>query len=326
MPRIVYLLLSEGGIAGGHKMILRHVETLRDLGFNAVCYIGTGSKVPGWFDHDAPLELGTPVRPDDIVVLPDDAPVSIKTVLDARLRGLIITQNPYNFAVASFDIVDQFPPSRFPHFIAVGERLAATVRRVYPSAEVSVVPCFADERIFRPAAAKSFTIVSAPRKRPLEAKVIYQMFRRMHPEHSDLNWSPQEGVTETQMAEQLASSSLFLSLSRLESVGMTPLEAMASGCVCAGFAGVGGLEYATEENGFWVPDDDCEAAADAVARAAALVKSGGEPLRRHLASARETAQAWSYARFRTALERVWMQLAPEARLSGGSLAPGLSEA
>ena len=29
MPRIVYLLLSEAGMAGGHKMILRRVETLR---------------------------------------------------------------------------------------------------------------------------------------------------------------------------------------------------------------------------------------------------------------------------------------------------------
>jgi hypothetical protein len=326
MPRIVYLCLSGGGIAGGHKMILRHVETLRDLGFDAVCYIGAQSKVPWWFDHDAPLELGTPIKPDDIVVLPDDGPVSIKTVVDAKLRGLIFTQNPYNFAATSFDIVDQFPPARFPHFIAVGERLAATVRRVYPQAEVSVVPCFADERVFRPAGAKDLTIVSAPRKRPLEAKVIQQMFRRFHPEHSDLIWSPQQDVTEIQMAAKLAGSSLFLSLSRLESVGMTPLEAMASGCVCAGFAGVGGLEYATEENGFWVPDDDCEAAADAVARAAALVKSGGDPLRRHLAAARETAEAWSYARFRTALERVWMQLAPEARLSDGTAPTGLSVA
>lgn len=320
MPRIVYLLLSEGGIAGGHKMILRHVETLRELGFDAVCYIGAESKAPWWLSHEAPLEFGTSIRPDDIVVLPDDAPVAMNAVLNSKLRAMIFSQNPYYFAASGFNAVDKFPAARFPRFIAVGERLAATIRRVYPQALVDVVPCFADERRFRPAEAKTFTLAAAPRKRELEAKAIYQFFRRIHPAHADLEWRQLSNVTESQMADGLATASLCLSLSRLESVGMTTLEAMASGCVCAGFTGVGGLEYATPDNGFWVADDDCEAAADALAQAAALVKAGGAPLRRRLDAGYETARAWSYARFRDALEQVWMRLAPEARLSDRPLA------
>ncbi len=100
---------------------------------------------------------------------------------------------------------------------------------------------------------------------------------------------------------------------------MTTLEAMAAGCVCAGFTGVGGDEYATPDNGFWVPNEDCEAAADALALAADLSQTGGAPLRLMLEAGHETARQWSYAAFRVALEEVWMRLAPEARLREGPL-------
>jgi glycosyltransferase involved in cell wall biosynthesis len=321
MPRIVYVLMSDGGIAGGHKMILRHVETLRDLGFDAVCYIGAQSKTPAWLSHKVPLELGTPVRPDDILVIPDDATEALGLTQKTQLRTVIFSQNPYYFASTSFDVVGQYAADRLPVFISVGRRLAATIGRAFPQARVELVPCFADERVFRPADSKSPTVAFAPRKRPREAKAIRGFFRRLHPEHAELGWRELLNATETEVAQGLSSASLFLSLSRLESVGMTTLEAIASGCVCAGFTGVGGWEYATDDNGFWVPEDDCEAAADAVARAADLVRTGGAPLKHCLDASRETASQWSYATFRAALEEVWMRLAPEARLREGPLDP-----
>jgi glycosyltransferase involved in cell wall biosynthesis len=94
---------------------------------------------------------------------------------------------------------------------------------------------------------------------------------------------------------------------------MTTLEAMASGCLCAGFTGIGGDEYATPDNGFWAPEDDCEAAADALAEAAAVAAEGGAELARRLEAGFETARAWSYAVFLQRLETVWMGIAPEAR-------------
>lgn len=319
MPRIVYLLLSAGGIAGGHKMAVRHVETLRELGFDAICYIGVEGKAPSWLTYKAPLEFGSPVKPDDILVLPDDADTALRTTLDSDLRTMVFSQNPFNFAAKTFDIVAQFPAARFPPMIAVSGGLAATIRRAFPRAQVEIVPCFADERIFRPAAHKVPAVAFAPRKRPLEAAAIRALFSRLYPRHQDLSWKALSGAHEDAVAAAFASSSLCLSLNRLESVGMTTLEAMASGCVCAGFTGVGGREYATQDNGFWVPDDDCEAAADALARAADLVRAGGAPLQRVRDAARATAEQWSYARFRTALEAVWMRLAPEARLRDGPL-------
>jgi glycosyltransferase involved in cell wall biosynthesis len=319
MPRIVYVLLSDGGIAGGHKMILRHVETLRDLGFDAVCYIGAQSKAPSWLDYKVPLEFGTPVKADDILVIPEDAHDALRTAFEAKLRTLAFSQGCYSFAASTYEILDHLPPSQFPPIIAVAPRQANLIRRAYPQAKVEVVPCFADERIFRPAAQKKAAVALVPRKRPLEASAIRGFFRKFHPAHAELGWASLAAASESAVAATFAASTLFLSLSRLESVGLTPLEAMASGCVCAGFTGVGGWEYATPDNGFWAPEDDCEAAADALARAADLVRAGGAPLHRMIEAGRETAEQWSYARFREALEAAWMRLAPEARLRNGPL-------
>jgi hypothetical protein len=300
-------------------MILRHVETLRDLGFDAHCYVGVGSQAPQWLAHRAPLELATPLRPDDIVVLPDDADDAMRTMAAADQRTVVFSQNPYNLAAKTVADLERFPAARFPPFIAVSPGLAATLRRLYPAAQVEVVRCFADERVFRPGLGARQGVVIVPRKRPLEAAAIRNLFHRLHPEHAALAWTQLAGATEAAVAAALQRSALHLSLSRLESVGMTTLEAMASGCLCAGFLGVGGREYATAENGFWVADDDCEAAADALAEAADVARSGGAALERPLEAGYETARQWSYAAFRPELEAAWMRLAPDARVRNGPL-------
>ncbi|MDB5419677.1 MAG: hypothetical protein JWP50_3096 [Phenylobacterium sp.] len=319
MARIIYFAFPSGAVQGGQKMLFRHVETLRALGFDAVCCIGSQNVPPTWFEHAAPVVRGhMDLEDDDILVAPDDEPNFLARLAPLRARAVVISQNPYIFSALSLGAMAQFTAERFPPFIVVGPAQAVLLRRLYPRARVEVVPCFADERRFAPAAQVS-AVAYVPKKRPLEAASIQGLFKALHPEHADLAWQELESATEAEVARTLGAAGLFLSLNRLESVGLAPLEAMASGCLCAGFTGVGGLEYATPENGFWVPDEDCEAAADALARAADLLGSGGAPLRATLEAGRETAARWSYAAFRAALEETWMRLAPEARLRNGPL-------
>ncbi|MDB5442082.1 MAG: hypothetical protein JWP73_458 [Phenylobacterium sp.] len=319
MARLLYFAFPTGGVQGGQKMILRHVEALRGLGFDATCVTGPQNVVPEWFEHRAPIITAYELRQDDILVLPDDAHDALRKAAALPHRRVVFAQNPYIMAALSLSAMDGFAADRFPPFIAVGRGLAGLINRLYPQAQVELVPCFADERTFRPRGPKRAAIAYVPKKRPLEAKVIPGLFERLHPRHRDLDWTQIEKASERRVADVFAESSLLLSLSRLESVGMTPLEAMACGCVCAGFTGVGGGEYATTDNGFWVPDDDCVAAADALAEAADVVKAGGPALQRRIEAGRETAARWSYAVFRAALEEVWMRLAPEARLQDGPL-------
>lgn len=320
MARILYLLIYQSGLAGGHKMTVRHVETLRELGFDAALLIGGGSTAPIWFEHQVPMlhAASATIRPDDVVVIADDATDALLTNLKRPERAVVFAQNGYHFAGAGFATLDRFPPERFPAIIACCPSLAAMLRRGYPDASIDVVRCFADERRFAPGVKRPL-IVHTPRKRPLEVRAIAGFFTKYHPRHAALPWQGLTDRTEREVAKAMGEGGLFLSLSRLEGGAMTTLEAMASGALCAGFTGIGGMDYATAENGFWVGEDDCVAAADALAQAADVLLSGGAGLKAMLEASRETARHWSHAVFKDELEQCWMRLAPEARISAGPI-------
>lgn len=312
--RILYVHLVNPRIAGGQKMVVRHVEALNALGFEAACTADVGVDLPPWFEHDAPIVRAGGISPEDVVVVPEDGVNALKAVLASPARRIVVLcQNPYYLATTGLELIAAHL-DRFAALLTVGPRHAALTARLFPQAVVEQVRCFADERVFQPGE-KRDAAAYAPRKRPLEAQAIRAFHRRLRPDQP-LGWMQIENAREAQVAEALGQAGVYLSLSRLESVGMTTLEAMASGCVCAGFTGVGGAEYATPENGFWAPEDDCVAAADALAAAVDLWRTGGAPLQAMLEAGYETARAWSYAAFRQELEAVWMRLAPEARRGG----------
>jgi hypothetical protein len=319
MSRIVYLGFPNGEIAGGQKMILRHVEALRDLGFDAVLWRLAANVMPSWLDHRVPVEVDSAFRPDDVLVVPSDAPNAIRHLAGLQQRAIVFCQNQYSFAAVGLGPVDLLAARGAPSFITPGRTCGEAVRRLYPEADVEVIPCFVDERIFKPGQAARPAVAYSPRKRPTEAQAIRGFLSKHRPEHAALAWTRIENARETEVAQMLAASSVFLSLSRFESVGMTPLEAMAAGCVCAGFTGLGGREYATEANGFWAGEDDLEEAADALGLAIDLALAGGAALEAYRAAAQATATQWSYAKFRLALEASWMRLAPGARLKAGPL-------
>ena len=319
MPRILYTLMSNGFPQGGHKVAIRHVETLRELGFDARCYVPRALKNPSWLEHQAAIEVQSPVRPDDIIVIPDDDPIVMQDCIRKQIRTIIFVQNPFSFAASkAFELIDKFSVANPPSFIAVGERLEQSLLKSFPNISTEFIPCFADERLFQPAWPKRKIIAFSPRKRMLEARAIRNIFQRRYSDHADFKWAEIVNRRETEVAAIFKNAGVFLSLSRLESVGMTPLEAMACGCVCAGFNGIGGREYATPDNGFWVEEDDCEAAVDALNVAVDLVLTGGAALRRRVHAGYETAAQWSFAKFRNKLEDVWNRLAPEARHLQGS--------
>lgn len=321
MPsRIVYPIYSGGGLQGGHKTILRHVEALREMGFEAVAYTGVDNVVPSWFDHKVPVLVAETIDPKrDIVAMPDDSYRSLKQIAGYDLRIVVFVQAQFNVAAKGMEVLDLFRPEWFPILLTVSPATAHTMSRIYPQATVRMVRAFADERIFRPGAARQDAIALSPRKRPTETSIIRNLFPRFHPRHAELPWRAVERAHEREVAEVFGSSTLFLALSRLESLGMTPLEAMACGCVCAGFLGIGGRDFATPENGFWVPDDDCVAAVDALAEAADLVRTGGAALEARLEAGYETARHWSRAVFLRELEAFWMEFAPGARIKDGPL-------
>src|SRR5262249_4633200 len=115
-----------------------------------------------------------------------------------------------------------------------------------------------------------------------------------------------------EIAQRLGESTLYLSLARFESFGLSTLEALASGCLVAGFTGLGGRDYATAQNGFWAAEDDCLECVDQLTRAVRLMVEGGEQYRAMVEAAQGAAEYYNRARFQSRLLDCWRALAPDA--------------
>jgi glycosyltransferase involved in cell wall biosynthesis len=115
-------------------------------------------------------------------------------------------------------------------------------------------------------------------------------------------------LSESEVARILGESALYLSLCRHEALPLSALEALASGCVVAGFTGFGGRDYATSANGFWADEDDCLAAVDQLAQATRLVVDGGDRHRCLVQNALRTAAAYNPDRFVRQLTECWRNL------------------
>lgn len=305
MSRIVYVAPRPGSNTGGNKIIFRHVEALQALGYDAVVRSPAPLAPPTWFSHTAAMEdTSRPIDDDDILVIAEDAQIVLSRCAKRPNRKVIFCQNTYAMAGNGFASLPNDVRANYRTFMACNTGVAGFIARYFDYETISVVPAFADDRIFRPAP-KGPVIACTPRKRPAEYKAIRYMFARLYTGPTLWTWEALETATEFDTAAAMGRASLFLSLARMEAHSITILEAMASQCLIAGFTGIGPREYTTPINGFWVDEDDCEAAAVALVQAAILADRGGGPaaLMRHSAGA--TAARWTHAGFVETLSSFW---------------------
>jgi glycosyltransferase involved in cell wall biosynthesis len=304
MPRIVYVVLGTGTPRGGHKMALRHVETLRGLGFDAVAWIQAEAPLPSWLGHGAPIQHGGGFQADDVLVLPEDAPTGLRFFGSLPQSKVVFCQNHFSAAAAGLGPLLVEEGLRFADYIACSQTVAGWLARFMPHESIEVVPAFADERLFRPAT-KVLSVACAPSKRQSEFRAIQFMLRRLGQGGAGWRWCVIQDKSEAEVVAIMGEASLYLSLSRFEGLGMTTLEAMASGCIPVGFTGLGGREYATPVNGVWIEEDDVVACAEALARTMALVEAEHPAVLQMRAAAEETAGRYSHAVFATALDTFW---------------------
>ncbi|AMO25095.1 hypothetical protein GCM10027034_04570 [Ramlibacter solisilvae] len=291
MPRVVYLSWPVSEIAGGIKVAFQHVEMLNEGGIEAVVASAEGER-PAWFQTSAPVIRFDAIADDDVLVFPENNAQFLAMFASRRQPKVVFCQNPFlvhqglagrlsyaeygvSFIMAPSHSVLQFCTDRFP-----GMKLAYT-------------PFCIDESRFVFTRQKTLQIACAPRKRMMETGAIMDLLRAAHPDLRDVPWVYMHGATEAQVAEAMAGSAVFLSLARLEAHGMTALEAMAAGCIVAGFTGLaGGTDSATVRNGLWAQEDDVPGCVAQLARAVRLARDGGLAYRVMIEEGRRTAHEY----------------------------------
>lgn len=306
--RIVFLCAPASKINGGIKYTFRMAESLRRDGFEAVV-CEKGSLRPAWFDSAAPiigLDSLQP-QPGEALVLPEDQPDLLKHLADWPQRKIIYCQNPFYAAFSALGC-NSFADYGVSALLCGSLSIMDYAAQRHPDVPRYHVPCSVDSALFKPHAPKSPIIALLPRKRPVEAAYLQDMFRSQYPQWHHVAWQEIGAAHEQDVAAALGKAAVFLSLSRLESFGLTPLEAMAAGCLVAGFTGIGGREYATAQNGFWAAEDDFPACLHGLDHALTLWQQGGATLTNHLTAGQTTAASYTPETFAAATRQAWTSI------------------
>ncbi len=308
--RVIFILEPFDEPFGGVATIYRHAEILAQHGISAFVALREKPKVDFYGSH-VPLIVHGGVMPaqlGDVYVIPEGFSSWVRALALAPLpvKRLMFCQNQYGLPFTAS------PNLGFAEFgvhgvIASSEAVRSFVGDLYGLTEIPLIPYALDTGIFFPTPVKRRQIAFMPRKLPRDAAFIQNAFRRRHVRYANVPWVAISKVTQRESAAILAESDVFLSLSHQESFGLPPLEAMACGCLVAGYHGDGGREYMTTENGWWAETGDWKACVDGLAAALDLLHSGGNPLTARRAAMAATVIRYSPARMESALLDFWRQ-------------------
>jgi hypothetical protein len=240
MSGIVFVLTPDlDSPIGGIKVHYQMVDALNAAGRQAFVVHGRPGFRCTWFANKTAVVAAESavIRANDVVVVPEEWVQHIPHL--PSVEKVIFNQNAYTTFLWG-------EPWR-----AIRDIYRRT--HVFPTVASVVVRQAIDPATFHSGDPKTRSIAYMPRKRPDEAKEVLAILgARGALEGWELE--PIVKRSEAETAEILRRASVFLSFSHREGYGLPPAEALASGCVVAGFHGFGGRDISP--HALWVPDGD----------------------------------------------------------------------
>lgn len=278
--RITYAAPISHQPVGGIRILHRHVELLKDAGYNSVIWHTDDSTTSAWFESSAPVVVGDTLSLDhtDTLVIPeslvctgiDPAPGCRKVIYN---QGHLLTFA--NTTASEFPLWDPPPPMWVSSLMS--RDVLCRLKDALPICGIKYVPHSIDTDLFQPSTVRERKIAWMPRKRPLESKVLHSLFASDN-RFKGIELRPIDGSTERQTAAELATTSVFIPLGLGEGFGLPTAEALASGCVVVGYAAGGGAELFKAPGTYLTPESDVIAVVEHVAKVIANPPSSKERL------------------------------------------------
>jgi len=292
--RIIFFLAPFTVPFGGVATILDHVRVLSQNGISAWVAMPEQPTLD-FYQTDAPTivyreSLG--VSEADICVFPEGLLGYNQALKGRPAKRLMFCQNQYYLPFSARADLG-FSEFHLDGVIASSIAVQSCLEDLYGLQNIPLIPYAIDPSAYARESNKKRQIAFMPRKLGDYVSFIHATFVRMYPDYSDVPWVAIHQMTRREAAKVLSESAIFLSLSDKESFGLPPLEAMASGCVVAGFHGDGGREYMNEGNGWWAETGDWRACVRGLAAALDTFDKGGEVLEAHHRRAMQTVEAYS---------------------------------
>lgn len=317
--------------SGGLAVLLRIGEHLAALGHD-VCLVPREPMDAHPHLPCVPLQ-DMRLDSDCLWLVPEGWPTALTPGLAAQAQCMVYVQN-WAFLLSNLqrDVRWDKLPVRF---IAVSDPVRWYVRETLGVESPVLRPGINTELFCPPARDPSapvkgpIRIAWMPRKNKAIARQIREALEvrlpRQHP-HCTVEWVEIHNRSQAEVAELLRSAHVFLATGFPEGCPLPPLEAMASGCIVVGFAGLGGWDYMRQAqpqahfvqhpwcpmrdvpwggNSIVLADADVAGAMLALDATCQLLRKGGAPLAALRQNALTTAAHYSLEAQRKALGALW---------------------
>lgn len=314
MGRIFVFLPPLRSVSGGLAVLADTARTLAACGRDVRVVLREPGATPLAVPEELPVEplVGTSLGPDDTYLVPEGWPNALAPGLTAKARCVVYCQN---WAYLWGGLPEGVDYDRLPvSFLAVSDPVARFIGQAYGTVPPILRPVIDPARFFPPEAKPApgpVRVGYMPRKN----KALAAMIRRLAEARAAraglaYDWVAIDGLSPDDVAEALRGCHVFLATGFPEGCPLPPLEAMACGCVVAGFAGFGGFDYMRQiaphghrpsvplrdvpwgGNGFYAADNDVFGAGLCLEDAALLWRHGGAALATVLLQARDTVAAY----------------------------------
>ena len=283
LSRIFYFCFANATPTGGNKIVYRHVEILRELGFDAFVLHPTPGFRYSAIRHAPPVVSPEAIRlrRSDLMVLPEDGGAGLLTFARG-VRKVLFNQNAYYSFHGFDDLEGALPPyldSEFVACLTVSEDNRRYLQYAFPGLDCRRIHLSLDFQRFAwvPLAQKRCSLAFMTRKNRAEVTQVIQILRsRGSLRHWKL--APIDACDEAEVARIMGEATIFLAFGHPEGISLSNLEAMARGCRVVGYSGMGCREYFAQDRGREVPAGDVIAFARAVEEEIARFEAGSPDL------------------------------------------------
>jgi len=260
--------------SGGIQYVYNHVKRLNQEGFKAVIlHTKTGYKpewLKDWFEQDEDgnfvdinieyLDKGEmKLNMEDFFFVPEGYPKLMDQIKNAPCKKIVFCLNWY-YVLNALDPGVFWDSYNFRDCLSITQSQTDYLKMVMPFLNIKNVVGQIDNTVFTPPEKiidKKMTVAFIPsRDGGLKSHNIIKMFYAIFPHLRFINFVEVKGMDKDTYAEVLRDSAFYVHFDEASSMGTAPLEAWLSGCLVAGWDGVGGSEFMSPKNTFLAPNGD----------------------------------------------------------------------
>lgn len=247
--RIFYLCPDFTAPSGGVKRLYTHVEILRANGYEAYILHFNRPFKPAWFENDVPIVYSSDspsMTPKDTVVIPEGFPNIMKQLTAMHIRKVVIALNPL-YIFRNLPMGESWIQYGI-HWVMTNTRTMGDFITWSMGIEhVHLIGTSLDHSLFYYEPREKHHQVAYLKRKDTASEMVEKILKSRERSLRDLEFIPIENLKIEDYARVLRESEIYLNTCTAEGFPRSTMEAMASGCFCAGYHGIGGLDYFVDD-------------------------------------------------------------------------------